>query len=228
MTVLRIQCAIACMALLTLSAGAQVTGSPADEGANDFGRAGTPPRLLHADAVSYPSDASLVHTRHTCVISVVIGKGGELRSAQLENTQPSPFDAAALESVQRATFAPANLHGEAVGARTQVWVQFHGDGRPANPTTDPGPTLNHPRAKFAPIAEYTAEARSQGIQGEVLLSFVVTESGGVTDILILRHLGGSLDEEAIKTLRRWEFAPATLDGEAIPDRIKAAMTFHFR
>ena len=56
----------------------------------------------------------------------------------------------------------------------------------------------------------------------------MTESGAVTDILILRHRGGGLDEEAIKTLQKWEFAPATLDGEAIPDRIKAAMTFHFR
>ena len=106
---LRIQCAIACLAMLTLSAGAQVTGSPADEGANDLARAGTPPRLLHADAASYPDDPSLARTRHTCVISVVIGKDGKLRSAQLENTQPSPFDRAALEAVQRAEFAPATL-----------------------------------------------------------------------------------------------------------------------
>ena len=223
-----VACGIAFLAMLTLSAWAQAGGSRSDEGANDGPREGTPPRLIHADPVNDSGDSSMARTRHTCVISVVIGRDGKLRSAQLENTQPSPFDSAALDSVQRATFSPATLNGQAVGARTQVWVEFRGDGQPALPTTDPGPSFKRPRANIAPIAEYTPEARRQGIQGEVLLSFVVTESGGVKDVLVLRRLGGGLDEEAVKTVQQWQFAPATLDGEAVPDRIKATMSFHFR
>lgn len=225
---LKLPCAIACFAMLTVSAWAQAAGSPGDDGGNDLDRGGTPPRLLHAAAASYPDDASLARTRHTCVISVVVGRDGKLRSAKLENTQPSPFDAAALESVQRAAFAPATLHGQAVGARIQVWVEFRGDGQPALPSIDPGPGFKRPKAKVSPIPEYTAEARKQGIQGNVLLSFVVTEDGAVTDILVLRHLGGGLDDQAVKTVQQWQFDPATLDGEAVPYRIKTAMSFNFR
>jgi TonB family protein len=224
----RIGCVIACLAVLTLSAWAQVPGSQADDSNNDLQHAGTPPRLLHADPVNYPADASLARTRHTCVVSVVIGKDGKLRSAQLENTQPSPFDASALESVRSATFSPATRDGQAVGARAQVWVEFRGDGQPALPSIDPGPGFERPRAKVSPIPEYTTEARKQGIQGNVLLSFVVTEDGAVTDILVLRHLGGGLDDQAVKTVQQWRFDPATLDGEAVPYRIKAAMSFNFR
>lgn len=225
---LKLQCAIACFAMLTVSAWAQAAGSPGDDGGNDLQRGGTPPKLLHADPVSYPDDASLARTRHTCVVSVVVGRDGKLRSAILENTQPSPFDASALESVRSATFSPATMGGQAVGARMQVWVEFRGDGKPALPSIDPGPGFERPRAKVSPIPEYTAEARKQGIQGSVLLSFVVTEDGAVTDILVLRHLGGGLDDQAVKTAQQWRFDPARLDGEAVPDRIKVAMSFNFR
>lgn len=225
---LKFSCVIVCFAMLTASAWTQAAGSPADDGVNDLERGGTPPRLLHADAVSYPDGVGLARIRHTCVISVVVGRDGKLRSAQLENTQPSPFDPSALESVRNATFSPATRDGQAVGARTQVWVEFRGDGQPALPSIDPGPGFERPRAKVSPIPEYTTEARKQGIRGNVLLSFVVTEDGGVTDILVLRHLGGGLDDQAVKTVQQWRFDPATLDGEAVPYRIKAAMSFNFR
>jgi TonB family protein len=221
-------CGIAFLAMLTLSAWAQVEGSPGDEGASEGRREGTPPRLLHAEPANYPSDASLAGVRHTCVISVVIGRDGSLRSARLENTQPSPFDAAALQAVQRATFAPANLNGQAVGARTQVWVEFRGDGKAALPTLDPGPDFIRPKVKMHPFPEYTDAARRARIRGNVLLSFIVTEKGAVTDVEVLTHQGGGLDDEAIKTVQEWTFSPATLDGEAVPDRIKTAMSFNLR
>lgn len=222
-----IPCAIASVAILSLTAWAQA-GSPANDDANDVPRAGTPPRVVHADAVSYPADASLARTRHTCVISVVVGRDGSLRSAQLENTEPSPFDAAALDSVRKATFSPATRDGQPVGARTQVWVEFRGDGQPAHPTTDPGPNFERPRPKVHPVPEYTDAARRARIRGNVLLSFVVTEKGTVSDVQVLTHLDSGLDDEAVKTVQKWQFAPATMDGVVVPDRVKTAMSFNIR
>jgi TonB family protein len=224
----KVGCAMVCFAMLTMSGRAQVPESPADDGANDAPRASTPPRLIHADPVTYPSDASLARTRHTCVISVVIGRDGTLRSAQLENSQSSAFDTPALESVRRATFSPATRNGQAVGARTQVWVEFRGDGQPTIPTMNPGSAFLHPVPQFTPEAKYTDAARRARIRGSVLLSFIVTESGEVAGILVLRRLGGGLDDEAVKTVQKWRFAPATLDGEPVPDRIKTTMSFNLR
>ena len=75
---------------------------------------------------------------------------------------------------------------------------------------------------------YTDAARRARIRGNVLLSFIVTEKGTVSDVQVLRHLDAGLDDEAVKTIREWQFAPAMLDGEAVPDRIKTAMSFNIR
>lgn len=221
-------CILACFAMLALGARAQTMSSPAARGIDDDRRQSTPPRILHADPVSYPADPGLARVRHTCVVSVTIGKDGKTTSAELENTRPSPFDAGALASVKNATFSPANMNGEAVGARTQVWVEFRGDGQAAIPTTDPGPNFERPRPTVAPIAEYTDDARRSHIRGSVLLSFIVTETGAVTDIRVLRHLAGGLDDQSVKTVKQWRFVPAMVDGEPVPDRIRTAMSFNIR
>jgi protein TonB len=48
---------------------------------------------------------------------------------------------------------------------------------------------------------YPAVAMEQGIQGKVFVSFIVERDGTLTDIQVLRKLGGGTDEEAIRVLK---------------------------
>jgi len=48
---------------------------------------------------------------------------------------------------------------------------------------------------------YPAIAMEQGIQGKVFVSFIVERDGTLTDIQVLRKLGGGTDEEAIRVLK---------------------------
>lgn len=48
---------------------------------------------------------------------------------------------------------------------------------------------------------YPSDARSKGIQGIVYLSFVVEKDGSITNIKVLRGIGGGCDEEAIRMLK---------------------------
>jgi periplasmic protein TonB len=48
---------------------------------------------------------------------------------------------------------------------------------------------------------YPAEAAEKGIHGKVFVTFVVGEDGSITDIRVLRGLGGGCDEEAIRVIK---------------------------
>jgi periplasmic protein TonB len=55
--------------------------------------------------------------------------------------------------------------------------------------------------------KYPTMAREAGIQGTVFVTFVVERDGSITDVRILRGVGGGLDEEAIRVVRnmpRWK------------------------
>lgn len=186
------------------------------------------PKLIHAVPAEYPSDAGTGQTRHTCVFGVVIGADGSVRSAELENAHPSPFDASALQAVKASTFSAASLNGRATPVQVQVAVTFRGDGKAAVPELERSGSFRFPKGVSLPDAEYSAKARRDKVDGSVLLSFVVTEDGTTNDIRVLRSLGDGLDEQAVKTVRRWQFQPATLDGEPVPTRIRSEMSFHIR
>lgn len=54
--------------------------------------------------------------------------------------------------------------------------------------------------------KYPTMAREAGIQGTVFVTFVVERDGSITDVRILRGVGGGLDEEAIRVVQnmpRW-------------------------
>jgi protein TonB len=48
--------------------------------------------------------------------------------------------------------------------------------------------------------KYPQMARESGIQGTVYVTFVVETDGSVTDVRVLRGIGGGCDEEAIRVI----------------------------
>ncbi|MBW6460037.1 MAG: TonB family protein [Bacteroidales bacterium] len=49
--------------------------------------------------------------------------------------------------------------------------------------------------------KYPQMAKESGIQGRVFVTFVVERDGSVTDVRVLRGIGGGCDEEAIRVVR---------------------------
>ncbi len=69
---------------------------------------------------------------------------------------------------------------------------------------------------FADNLKYPKQAKENGIQGKVYVSFVVEPDGSVTNIKILRGIGGGCDEEAIRVVKlmpKWE--PGTQRGKNV-------------
>ena len=74
--------------------------------------------------------------------------------------------------------------------------------------------------------KYPQMARESGIQGTVYVTFVVERSGAVTDVKILRGIGGGCDEEAVRVVQnmpKWE--PGKQRGK--PVRVQFNMPIKF-
>lgn len=77
---------------------------------------------------------------------------------------------------------------------------------------------------------YTGDAMRAKIQGVVTVEAIVLPSGAVGSVHVIRSLDRTfgLDEEAIKAVRRWLFAPATRFGQPVPIQIEVELTFTLR
>ena len=63
---------------------------------------------------------------------------------------------------------------------------------------------------------YPAIARESGIQGRVFVGFVIERNGELTDIKILRGIGGGCDEEALRAIKRMpRWKPGEVGGQKV-------------
>jgi protein TonB len=81
------------------------------------------------------------------------------------------------------------------------------------------------RGSFYLSIEYPEEARRQGIQGRVILDFVVDVDGRTQDIRVLKSLHPLCDSSAVAALERTRFIPGQRDGEKIPVRMRLPVRF---
>ena len=69
-------------------------------------------------------------------------------------------------------------------------------------------------------------AKESGIQGTVYMSFVVEKDGHITDVKVVRGIGGGCDEEAvrvIKSMPNWK--PGKQRGRSV--RVQFSMPIKF-
>lgn len=74
-------------------------------------------------------------------------------------------------------------------------------------------------------AEYPAEARKLGLEGQVVLRVTVDSTGKVSSARVIKGIGHGFDESALEAMRRFKFKPGTEAGEAIITEITYTMTF---
>jgi TonB family protein len=84
-------------------------------------------------------------------------------------------------------------------------------------------------AHINPWPVYPEIARQRGQSGEVALLVNVDMHGNPTKVALESSSGYSLlDQEAIKTIRRWKFTPASSNGEAVPGTVRVPVTFRLQ
>lgn len=89
-----------------------------------------------------------------------------------------------------------------------------------------GGDVTAPVAISKPQPAYTETARKVRTQGVVILQAVIDRQGKVTSAKVLKGLPMGLSENAVETVKTWEFKPATLNGR--PVEVYYNLTVNFR
>ena len=84
------------------------------------------------------------------------------------------------------------------------------------------------RLKFLSVhIQYPKDATENGIQGTIYFQFVVDTKGNITDVKILRGIGGGCDEEALKVIKMMPaWHPGKQNGRAV--RVLFTMPVSFK
>ncbi len=75
---------------------------------------------------------------------------------------------------------------------------------------------------------YPQFARQAGIEGQVVIQFVVDERGNVVDPVVLRSPNDLLSEAALKAVRESRFTPGQQRGRPVKVRFAVPVTFRLR
>lgn len=76
---------------------------------------------------------------------------------------------------------------------------------------------------------YPKQAQRMGIEGRVFLSFVVDKAGAISDIAVVRGIGGGCDQEAIRVLEKSpKWSPGKQRGRAVKSRMSIQILFKLK
>jgi TonB family protein len=97
------------------------------------------------------------------------------------------------------------------------------------------PVYQRPKGKLAgPVPlrkvdpKYPQLAIKQRIDGEVILYAIIRKDGHVDSIQLVRGVDPLLDQNAMDALARWEFRPATREGQPVDLEAVIHIPFHFK
>lgn len=147
----------------------------------------------------------------------------EVKKAEtIENTSEATSETektSEMQSEQEFTAQAGTVDSTTGDTNQEVFVVVE------NPPTFPGG--DDARIKFmVENIKYPQEAREKGIQGTVFVTYVVEKDGTITNVKVLRGIGGGCDEEAVRVIEsmpRW--IPGKQRGEAV--RVQFNMPVRF-
>lgn len=214
----------ALMIFVALAASQDAPQAPIQVPANSV-----PTFLVRKVAPVYPPLARQARIQGTVVLSIVIGKDGEVRDAKVVSGHPM-LSPAAIEAVKQWRYGRYISDDKPVEVETVVRVSFKMADGPevSSPVrSKPGPPtrlfkmvrvsagvmqglLEH---KVDP--EYPADAKEKHIEGVVVLNVDIDNEGNVGRVeLVSGH--PMLAPAAMDAVLEWKYRPFVLNEEAVP------------
>ena len=102
----------------------------------------------------------------------------------------------------------------------------YGPGSDGLPYTPGIGGVSKPSLVFAPIAEFSDEARRQRYQGVCIVSIIVDAHGNPQNLRVTRSLGMGLDEKALEAVQKYRFKAAMKDGKPVASYVSVEVDFH--
>ncbi|HBF37473.1 MAG TPA: hypothetical protein DDW50_09150 [Firmicutes bacterium] len=146
-------------------------------------------------------------------------------TSQARNVQQADPNPSAVSMVKNGTSTSGEGHGEAENTGIAGSGNPMGSGgAPGNPQ---GFGVQAPQKSYTRKADYPQLAKEKGWQGTVFLEAALGKNGRVEKITVIRSSGFEvLDQEALKTVKKWRYQAATQDGKPIEWRLRIKYVFN--
>ncbi len=169
----------------------------------------------------YPEQARKEHLGGRVVLKIVIGKDGVVQEA-VPVDENSPLAGPAAEAVKKWKFRSYIREDHPVEVESTATFEFFAD---TGEIKGPRPVRAPRRLRVSSgVAEgilirriepvYPPEARADHLQGEVILTAIISTTGGIAQLKVLS--GHPLLAEASRdAVQQWKYKPYLLNGEPI-------------
>lgn len=85
---------------------------------------------------------------------------------------------------------------------------------------------NAPRARWQVAPVYPYNAKKDGLRGEVLVEFIVDETGAVLEPRVVRASHPSFEEPSLRAIARWKFEPGLRNAQVVRFRMVVPVVFN--
>lgn len=220
---------------------------PDAEGVYEVGSGVTSPVIPEPVPVTTSEELRSTCTPRMVRVIAVVEVDGTARIRTIDPPAGDECSDAVVAALKQTQFQPGTLNGKPVPVAVCIRVPFQYLHPPAprlvscqnsiafgiqpaatNDRLRPPPGTKPPVPIHTAFAQFSDEARTERIQGVVLITTVVDEQGMPTDIRVVRGVGHGLDENAVAAVSQYRFRPATLDGKPIAVRITIEVSFRLR
>lgn len=183
----------------------------------------------------YPAELNEKKVSGRAVLSVVVDPRGVVTEASVVSATEPAFGAAAGAAVRQWKFFPALKDEKPVACRIEVTLPFTPDAaaKPPAAASRPAPDKNlansplpagvirfdqldkPPAVKVRTAPRYPFEMKRRGIQGNVVVQFIVDEKGFVHDCVALNSTNPEFEGPAIDAVSQWRFKPGVKGGRPV-------------
>ena len=202
--------------------------------------------------IKYPAEAKEKGVEGRVIVQFVVEKDGTITNTKVVRGVDPDLDAEALRVVnQSPKWKPGMQKGEAVRVKYTLPIMFKlsGDssdskaaGAPKEAKVDgngvyqvceempefPG-GMAECMKYFSKNINYPEDCKKEGIQGRVIVQFVVDKDGSIKDPTIARGVHPSLDKEALRVLSSMpNWKPGKQKGEAVKVRYTIPVMFRLQ
>ena len=199
--------------------------------------------------IKYPEEAIEKGIQGRVIVQMVIEKDGTITNTKVVKGVDPLLDAEALRVVnQSPKWIPGKQRGQAVRVKYTLPVMF----RLSNDSSESKPTETSREAKVGENGEYMVceempefpggmaecmkylgknvkypeDCKKEGVDGRVIVQFVVYEDGSIKDAKVVRGIHPSLDKEALRVVEgmpKWK--PGKQDGKAVKVKYTIPVSF---
>jgi len=211
-------------------------------------------RIFH-DHLFYPQPDLVKKTEGSVQLIFTVGEDGKVVNLKVSSILDSDMEKEAVRLFKMIEWMPAKKDGKALAqeysmeinfspSKYKRWVKERKYDKPAfnekevdtsfvvYESAEKAPAFYDTEKTFSEFIfsniDYPEMAKKQGLEGYVVMSFIIETDGHVSNIRIKSGVGGGCNEEAIRVIGLTTWTPAIKNGKYVRFRMYYTMSFSLK